>query len=118
MSFWIAALAMAAAAVRAMESCRPEGERLIVDRFAQGFLSPRFWAIVQFLRVPGLGTGVLAMRERQYPGVVAHIICRTRFIDDALCQALAEGLDQVVILGAGFDSRAYRTAGVERVRVS
>ncbi len=44
-------------------------------------------------------------------------MARTRYIDDALIEALRDGLDQVVILGAGFDSRAYRIAGVERTRV-
>jgi O-methyltransferase involved in polyketide biosynthesis len=35
------------------------------------------------------------------------VAVRTRYIDDALGQALASAVDQVVILGAGFDSRAY-----------
>ena len=33
-----------------------------------------------------------------------------RYIDDFLNVCLDEGLDQVVILGAGFDTRAYRIA--------
>ena len=33
---------------------------------------------------------------------------RTRFIDEALERAIAGGATQVVILGAGFDSHAYR----------
>jgi len=33
---------------------------------------------------------------------------RTRYFDAALQKALREGAEQVVILGAGFDSRAYR----------
>jgi methyltransferase (TIGR00027 family) len=36
------------------------------------------------------------------------MIVRTRFIDDALARAVAGGAAQVVILGAGFDSHAYR----------
>lgn len=42
---------------------------------------------------------------------------RTRYIDDALGQALDAGANQVVILGAGFDSRAYRVPRIERARV-
>ena len=42
---------------------------------------------------------------------------RTRFIDDVLVQALHDGVQQVVILGAGFDCRAYRLPGMDRVRV-
>ena len=36
------------------------------------------------------------------------MIFRTRFIDEALKRAVANGATQIVILGAGFDSRAYR----------
>jgi methyltransferase (TIGR00027 family) len=36
------------------------------------------------------------------------MILRTRFIDEALTRAVEGGATQVVILGAGFDSRAYR----------
>jgi methyltransferase (TIGR00027 family) len=41
-------------------------------------------------------------------GLVDHLALRTRAIDDALEQALARGIDQVVILGAGLDTRPYR----------
>ncbi len=33
---------------------------------------------------------------------------RTRYLDDAVREGLAAGLDQVVLLGAGFDSRGLR----------
>src|ERR1039457_1740902 len=36
------------------------------------------------------------------------MLLRTRFIDDALERAIKNGATQVVILGAGFDTRAYR----------
>lgn len=36
------------------------------------------------------------------------MILRTRFIDEALKRAVENGATQIVILGAGFDSRAYR----------
>ena len=36
------------------------------------------------------------------------LIPRTRFIDERMLAALREGATQVVILGAGFDTRAYR----------
>ncbi len=42
---------------------------------------------------------------------------RTRYIDDALAEALDSGVDQVVILGAGFDSRSCRIARIEGARV-
>jgi methyltransferase (TIGR00027 family) len=41
---------------------------------------------------------------------VLHHHTRTRYIDEVLEKALAAGTKQIVILGAGFDSRAYRFA--------
>jgi methyltransferase (TIGR00027 family) len=45
------------------------------------------------------------------------VAVRTRYIDDALTAALRSGVEQVVIFGAGFDSRAYRIPGIDRTRV-
>ena len=50
-------------------------------------------------------------------GLFGAQICRTRFIDDAIQTALAHGIEQLVILGAGLDTRPYRLSGTERVRV-
>jgi methyltransferase (TIGR00027 family) len=41
-------------------------------------------------------------------GVFIHLLARTRAIDDTVRAALKDGARQVVILGAGYDSRAYR----------
>jgi len=45
------------------------------------------------------------------------VAVRTRYIDDVLGRALRSGVNQVVILGAGFDSRACRIPGIEQARV-
>jgi len=49
-----------------------------------------------------------AMQDRAVSVPVAYFLVRTRFIDDSLTAAVRGGATQVVILGAGFDSRAYR----------
>ena len=53
-----------------------------------------------------------AMAWRKMPEiqhrVFLHVLARTRFFDDALHRAVGEGAKQLVILGAGYDSRAYR----------
>ena len=38
------------------------------------------------------------------------LVARTRFIDDKMRESLQRGVSQVVILGAGYDARAYRFA--------
>lgn len=49
-----------------------------------------------------------AMQNPEVIGIVRAMMIRTRFIDDALERAIAGGATQVAILGAGFDSHAYR----------
>jgi methyltransferase (TIGR00027 family) len=49
-----------------------------------------------------------AMQNVEVVSTVRMMIIRTRFIDDALARAIADGATQVVVLGAGFDSHAYR----------
>jgi methyltransferase (TIGR00027 family) len=108
---------VATSATRVIEMYYPEDKRLFDDPFAYKLL-PFGWRL--FLRLaylPGLRSFVLSLRERRMPGSLGGILCRTRYIDDVLRRSLEEGLDQVVILGAGFDSRAYRIAGMDQVQV-
>jgi methyltransferase (TIGR00027 family) len=49
-----------------------------------------------------------AMQDLEVAGSVRAMTERTRFIDQALERAIAEGAAQVLIPGAGFDSHAYR----------
>lgn len=102
----------AATTVRALEIYRPESERIYDARFDHALL-PAFWRL---LMLPGIRHGLSALLERTSMGTPGMLWCRTRFIDDALAGALDEGLEQVVSLGAGFDTRAYRVSGVERTR--
>jgi methyltransferase (TIGR00027 family) len=59
-----------------------------------------------------------AMAQPEVVNIVRMMMIRTRFIDAALGRAIANGATQVVILGAGFDSHAYRCRSLlERARV-
>lgn len=49
-----------------------------------------------------------AMQDIEIAGTVRAMIVRTRFIDEALERAVTAGAGQILILGAGFDSHAYR----------
>ncbi|HXB57314.1 MAG TPA: SAM-dependent methyltransferase [Vicinamibacteria bacterium] len=49
-----------------------------------------------------------AMKDPRTRGLVLTMTVRTKFNDEHLLQAVGEGALQVVNLGAGFDSRAYR----------
>ena len=70
-----------------------------------------------FSKVPLIGRVIPLILDRAWPGARTSGVARTRFIDDRLKQALRDGYQQVVILGAGFDSRAYRMEELSGVRV-
>jgi methyltransferase (TIGR00027 family) len=50
-------------------------------------------------------------------GARGQVTCRSRYTEDTLAGAVAGGTAQYVILGAGLDSFAYRSALAGRVRV-
>ncbi|MEN6339979.1 MAG: SAM-dependent methyltransferase [Clostridiaceae bacterium] len=51
-------------------------------------------------------------------GMYEYVIARTRYFDEAFQRALTDGTEQILILGAGFDSRGIRfAADTSRARV-
>jgi methyltransferase (TIGR00027 family) len=53
-----------------------------------------------------------AIKIPEVLGGVRLLMARTRFIDSRLEAAASDGLEQLVLMGAGFDSRAYRLAAL------
>jgi methyltransferase (TIGR00027 family) len=51
---------------------------------------------------------MLPMTKRMFPGLYEYIFARTQFFDELFTEALEENCPQIVLLGAGCDSRAYR----------
>jgi methyltransferase (TIGR00027 family) len=100
--------AIGVAAIRADESERPD--RLFDDPYAAGFARAagdwRKWS-----------TAPTEEATRVRNGLISWITVRTRFLDDVLLQACAGLCRQVVILGAGLDSRAFRLAWPEGTRL-
>lgn len=110
--------AMVVALWRARESQRSVASRLFEDDLAQGFLDRRLRVALRVSRVPLVGSLVpWSLLDGHWIGSRGTVAVRTRYIDDALTSALRSGVEQVVILGARFDSRAYRIPGISRIRV-
>ena len=101
---------------RALESSRPK-ERLFDDPFAELFLRPPYRLLLLLARARPLRVLVDYSIDVAGPGARSSAIARTRLIDDTVRSALDDGVQQIVILGAGFDCRAYRMPGMERIRV-
>jgi methyltransferase (TIGR00027 family) len=91
------------AAVRARESGRPD--RLFDDPYAAALAGPG-------------GVVIRQSSERASGGENAYLPVRTRYFDDVLVGAVTGGgADQVVLLGAGLDTRAFRLPLPEHVRI-
>jgi methyltransferase (TIGR00027 family) len=91
---------------RALEHLKPPDQRVVDDPYAHLFLSrPSRAALAAW-------SGSLTGRTLRRLGVTGttFVPLRHRFIDDHLAAALDEGAEQVVLLGAGYDTRAYRFA--------
>ena len=102
---------------RAIESSLPAKRRLFEDSVAKEFLGARFGLLATLCRVPGAADLIAGYIDRRWAGARSSAVARTRLIDDTVADALARGMEQLVILGAGFDARAYRLPGLSDVAV-
>ena len=96
---------MAAAAYRAAHQVLEHG-RIFADPLA--------------LRIIGADADTLARAAEDPPsgrGMRIFIAARTRFAEDALAAAAEKGARQLVVLGAGLDTFAYRSTLRDRLRI-
>lgn len=93
------------AAHRAIESEKVREDRICYDPLAKKFLPPGFTVIGPHQ----MGElEALQLFQQIVPGFHEFFLARTRYIDDYLHDSVEAGIQQLVILGAGYDSRAYR----------
>ncbi len=92
---------------RAIETRRPPAERICSDPYAERFLGLGYRFLLSGRPVRD---AVERLIELSFPGHHHYVLARTRYIDDFLLEELVDGPEQLVILGAGFDSRAHRFA--------
>jgi len=95
---------------RATEMLRPQDERVCQDCFAIQFLSQEW---VELLKDRQRLMTLANEGAKKFPGINGAVVARTRFIDEIVLEYVKEGLVQLVILGAGYDSRAYRIEGIK-----
>ncbi len=101
--------AIGVAAIRAAESAR--SDRLFDDPYAAGFArAADDWR-------PGPSAPATEDAARRRGRLTSWITVRTRFLDDLVLDACAGSCRQVVILGAGLDSRAFRLTWPEGTRL-
>ena len=84
------------------------------DRWAKDLCSPGF---SRLLRASEKNPLLRSACVRSSLGLVSHMALRMAMIDRAVVRAVEEGALQVVVLGAGFDSRALRLEALGSVPV-
>jgi len=109
--------AMYVALYRALETFEHRRAPLFRDPFAVHFLPARLQVAVWATRVPWVHQILLRYADRRAPGARTSAIGRTRFIDDVVRRSVTAGIEQVVMLGAGFDCRAHRMSELRGCRV-
>ncbi len=96
------------AAMRARHSLGGSQPLVFDDRFARHFLD--FGSVLMAAPTPlsdwGLGRLLGPVR-----GIEGEVLARSRYVEEALAPLLDAGLDQVLILGAGFDTTALAHMG-------
>lgn len=102
---------------RALESSLPQNRRLFEDPYARRFLGPRLALVATLSRLPGAAEIISRFIDHRWAGARSSSVARTRLIDDMIRAALDRRIEQLVILGAGFDSRAYRMDALKDVTV-
>lgn len=108
-------MAETVALIRAGESKKPADERVCYDPYAIRFVSPE--TLDMMTRYPEQFRAEMEKHDRLMPGLANSLVARVRYFDDVVKSAVNAGFQQLVILGAGYDTRAYRLEGMDKVRV-
>jgi len=92
---------------RALEHTLPPDQRILDDPYARGFLGPVRGGMVDgAAALPAIARRAMLRRlDQVLQGFVTFVLARHRAIDDLI---LATRSDQVVLLGAGYDTRPAR----------
>jgi methyltransferase (TIGR00027 family) len=93
-------------AQRAGETLRPADRRLIDDPVARVFVTRPLRRLMIRNRVTSRLT--LGVFDRLYGGFMAVVLLRNRWFEELLAESVDDGVTQVVSLGAGYDTTAWR----------
>lgn len=96
-----------AAALRAAGATLRDPELRNPDHLAADFIAPGIKATA-LVKLPLIRNLAPRLFERILPGSFWFELARTHHMDEVVAAEVAEGATQVVLLGAGLDSRAYR----------
>ncbi len=96
---------------RLIETLARSDKRVINDPYAD-----RFVLGASLMKLMGHKLNIWLARKFA-PGFHEHLISRTRYIDELIKKSATSGVEQYVILGAGYDSRAHRLGLPSSLRI-
>ncbi len=102
--------AMGVAVARAIASEEFKNSPLGTDHLAHYFLPGHILSNALIQTKWGRAT----LKKKMPTGLYEYLIARTVYFDNIFTAALKEGIPQVVILGAGYDTRAFRFESLNR----
>jgi methyltransferase (TIGR00027 family) len=102
---------------RALETQEQPARRLFDDPYAFALLSDSYRMFARLAHLPILGKLVYAILDLGWPYTRSSGVVRTRAIDDLVRDAIRSGARQLVLLGAGFDSRGCRLEEAGKITV-
>ncbi len=105
------------ATVVAIEQHFPKRARIIHDDLAYRILPLGMRAYVRLMRFSWTRDWLVRAAERRTPGIWAMVVCRKRYIDEKVADAVDGQAETVVNLGVGFDTQAYRLPALAKVPV-
>jgi methyltransferase (TIGR00027 family) len=113
------ATAAAMAAARAFGTVAFRAEAILDDPFAEHFLAGAHARLHRLVRrdIRLVNRGLTSLYEGLLPGGIGYILARHRTFDDAIVRAVEGGATQVVMVGAGYDSRALRQPALAAARI-
>ena len=101
---------------RASEHAKCTGRRIFTDPFAAALLPENLRLPAKLFALRPVAAMLDRYIDLRSPGARTSGIARTRLIDDWIEQSGGE-VDQLVLLGAGFDTRAWRLKSLDAVRI-
>ncbi len=106
--------ALGAAICRLIEQYQPDETRLFNDSVARELVGAPIRVMMQLAAMRHF---TIQQTDAVAQGIFGVQICRTRYIDDTVQAAISKGVGQLIILGAGLDTRPYRLPKMDVVKV-
>ncbi len=106
--------ALGPAVCRLIEQYQPSEIRLFNDPVVRHLVGAPIRFLMSFATMRNF---TIKQTDSTLQGIYGTQICRTRYDDNVVRAVLSQGMNQVVILGAGLDTRPYRLPGIAKARV-